>query len=260
MKTLTVEQFNSLQFSFSVDSASSEFENHPIVDGIDPETGDETYKDCFESWVAGFCTANYEGITITFSWIANGGQDSYQDAHDFGIEIEPDSKFVVEGGMTLVDEDGDAIIGWELDNAFREKFNGEEWELFVGHLLPAIETNDIDTDEASDMDTFTIEIDNEPSIRFTGELVASASSSDNQAMGSSYSGQTGRWTVLNLYKTQGGKYICQQIGRTRWQGERDRHTGKVCESIAEVVAFFGNRWLAKELYAEAGIDSVIEVD
>lgn len=252
MKTLTAEQFNSLQFDFSVNSTNSEFENHPNQCG-------EEIRDCFESWVAGYCTAKCDDIQIVFSWIATGGQDTYQDAHDFGIEIEPDSEFVVTGIM-LVDEDGDAIDGWQLSHIFREKFQGEEWELFVGHLLPIIETNDIDTDEASDMETVTLEIDNEPSIRFTGERIGAASSSDNQAMGSSYSGQVGRWTELELYKTKGGKYICHQVGYTRWQGERHRYSGKVCETLEEVKAFFGNRWLAKELYDNAGIDSVIEVD
>lgn len=262
MKTLTVEQFNSLSFNFSVDTANSEFQIHQNPVGYDPETGELEYRDYFESWVAGFCTAKCDDIDlqIVFSWVATGGQDTYQAAHDFDIEIETDSKFIVTGAIVLVDGDGDAIIGWEMDHVLREKFNGEEWELFAGHLLPTAETNDIDTDEASDMETFTLEIDNEPSIRFTGIRLAGASSSDNQAMGSSYSGQTGRWTELALYKTKGGKYVCHQVGFTRWQGERNRYTGKVCETIDAVKEFFGNRWLAKELYDNAGIDSVIEID
>ncbi|WP_223824151.1 hypothetical protein [Candidatus Enterovibrio escicola] len=60
----------------------------------------------------------------------------------------------------------------------------------------------IDVDEDSDMETFTLDIDNAPNVRFTGELVANAASSDNQAIGSSYNGQTGRWTELSLYKTK----------------------------------------------------------
>jgi len=55
---------------------------------------------------------------------------------------------------------------------------------------------------------------------------------------------------LALYRTQGGKYICSQIGRTQWQREHDRHSGAVCETAECVCEFFGNGWLAKELYAE----------
>lgn len=39
-------------------------------------------------------------------------------------------------------------------------------------------------DKDSDMETFVLDIDNEPNIRFSGELIASASSSDNSASGS----------------------------------------------------------------------------
>ena len=84
--------------------------------------------------------------------------------------------------------------------------------------------------------------------------------SDNNAYGRFYSGQTGRWTTLALYKTVGGKFICHQIGHTRWQGERTKYSGKVCNDVSEVIAFFGNRWLAKELYNEAGIESVNDIE
>jgi hypothetical protein len=71
------------------------------------------------------------------------------------------------------------------------------------------------------MEKFEIERDNGAALAFNGELLAKVSSSDNNASGSSYSGQTGRWQVLALYKTEGGKFICKRIDRTHWQGERD---------------------------------------
>lgn len=41
---------------------------------------------------------------------------------------------------------------------------------------------------------------------------------------------------------------------------RDRFTGTVCDTTDEVREFFGHRWLAKELYTEAGIKDVVEVE
>ena len=154
-----------------------------------------------------------------------------------------------------MDEDGNELNAHELADYLDSDFSGIDYS-----VLEIEQITDIDVDEDSDMETFILEIDNAPSVRFTGELVASAASSDNQAMGSSYSGQTGRWTELALYKTKGGKFVCHQVGRTRWQGERDRFSGEVCETIAEVKEFFGHRWLAKELYADASIDDVVEVE
>ena len=110
------------------------------------------------------------------------------------------------------------------------------------------------------MQEFQIDRDNGASLSFTGELLAKVSSSDNNASGSSYSGQTGRWQVLALYKTEGGKFICERIDRTRWQGERDSHHAKVCTSNNEVIEFFGHGWLAKDLYEEAGIVACETVD
>jgi hypothetical protein len=104
-----------------------------------------------------------------------------------------------------------------------------------------------------------LKIDNAPNIRVTGELVAIAADSDNEAMGSSYNGETGRWTEMTLYKTKRGKFVCHQIERTRWIGERDRFSGKVCETSEDVKEFFGQRWLAKELYEKAGISNTLDV-
>lgn len=136
-------------------------------------------------------------------------------------------------------------------------FYGYGWlakDLYENGEINAVD--DTHVDKACDMETHTIVIDDAPDIRFTGECIGQASSSDNNAAGSNYSGQSGRWTELKLYKIAGGKYICHQVGRTRWQGERDRFSGHVCETLDEVKTFFGHRWLAKELYADASIEDV----
>ena len=83
-----------------------------------------------------------------------------------------------------------------------------------------------------------VQRDGDLDLRFCGERIAHVSSSDNGAR-QDYSGDTGRWCELTLYRTAGGKYICQQVGRTRWLGEQDRHSGQVCATEAEVIAFFG---------------------
>lgn len=156
-------------------------------------------------------------------------------------------------GVRIIDEDGDESdpeLWMERDGGFDAidySFLDSEFE----------QTEDIDMD--SDKDIITLKIDNAPSLRFRGDLVASASSSDNNASGD-YSGSTGRWTELELYKTAGGKFVCHEVGRTRWQGEHDRCEGRVCESEAEVIKFFGHGWLAKELYNDAGIADVTEIE
>ena len=110
-----------------------------------------------------------------------------------------------------------------------------------------------------EMKEHIIKRDNERDLVFTGEHVASASSSPETSR-SDYSGSTGRWTELFLYRTTSGKYVCHSIGRTQWQGEHDRHNAAVCETPEAVCEFFGSSWLAKELYDSADIDCAERVD
>lgn len=160
------------------------------------------------------------------------------------------------GNIKVVDENEDELADDEITDLALGEFHVIDYSEIKKGLY---ETLDIDVDEDEDedsMETITLEIDNAPNIKFTGEMIGGVSSSPDQAMNSSWSGETGRWTILRLYKTKGGKYICHQIGKTQWQGERDRFSGKVCDTLEEVVEFFGQRWLAKELYCDAGMQDV----
>jgi hypothetical protein len=114
--------------------------------------------------------------------------------------------------------------------------------------------------DTNTMTEFTVERDNDRAIKFKGEIVAHAKSSADQASGSSYSGSSGRWKKLTLYKTVGGKFICESVDCTQWQGEHDRFRGAICDTKDQVIEFFGSNWLAKELYDSAGIDSAIEIE
>jgi len=109
------------------------------------------------------------------------------------------------------------------------------------------------------MQSFIVKRDGARDIKFSGELIAEVSSTSNNAS-SSYSGSTGRWTELALYRSQAGKFICQSIGRTQWDGEHDRHSGAICADMNCVMEFFGHGWLAKELYESADLDTAEDAD
>lgn len=161
-------------------------------------------------------------------------------------------------GVTLIDEDGDDEPGRVVESTLNDVFGSESAHdataIDYEKLLPAVATEDIDLDEESDMETITVQRDNDTDLRFTGEEVASVSSRD------AYSSNNGRWTVLKLWKTKGGKFVCQSIGRTQWQGESDRYSAAVAENEAGIIEFFKHGRLAKELYSEAGIDDVQEIE
>ena len=255
MKTISIAEFETLV-------ARNDWQreqDHEVVERTNrqaEEWDDENESldliDISHVWGWASKTSTIDDIKITYT--QSFSYDEYDTDSLSTKTVEQGDVWSVEG-VVVVDEDGDQVNAHELADYLDSYFSSIDYS-----VLEIEQITDIDVDEESGMETFNLEIDNAPSVRFTGELIASAASYDNETMGSSYSGQTGRWTELELYKTKGKKFVCHRIGRTRWQGERDRFSGKVCETLIEVKEFFGHRWLAKELYSEAGIDDTLEVE
>lgn len=109
------------------------------------------------------------------------------------------------------------------------------------------------------MEKHTVQQDNGPDLNFEGELVGEAYSRGDQSH-RRYSGSPGRRTTLKLYRTKGGRFICEKIGHTQWQGEKTRYKAHVCDLLQEVFEFFGHGWLEKDLYKDAGIDASTKID
>jgi hypothetical protein len=213
-------------------------------------------------------------ITVTYqkdvSWVGTENArytDEYKTSacfNDFTWKIE---------GVTLEDEDGyeesnRVVESWldERDGVFGRYndpavFYVEMKNIDVASLIPnlTIEEIDLETDMDEALEELEIERDNEPNLRFRGKKLATARNSANNAA-RNYSGQTGRWMELTIWKTSSGKYVCQSIGYSQWQGEHTRYKAAVAIDEAGVIAFFGHGRLAKELYEEAGFDDVEIVD
>jgi hypothetical protein len=248
MKTFTLSEFEALaaRDDWSHEqSLNTHGEMHDKTEGTDIH-GEFDLIDKTTIYGEATVTSTLDDITIT-----------YHEGYNYDVFAPENLDSGTEGmqeiwtleGARVVDEDGD-----ELSEA--------DWACALGRtLFDRIDysslltrpTNDIDLDEASDMETFTLKIDNAPSIRFTGELVAEV---DN----SSSSSSSGRWTELALYKTKGGKYVCHHIACTNWVNQQDRYRGEVCENLDQVRDFFGHKWLSKELYDRAGIEDVVDVE
>ena len=58
------------------------------------------------------------------------------------------------------------------------------------------------------MESYVVRRDGEKDLRFTGELLADASSHEHSGSNSN------RWTEMTVYKTESGKYVVEIIGRT----------------------------------------------
>lgn len=93
-----------------------------------------------------------------------------------------------------------------------------------------------------------------PDLQFKGQEVASVSSNDYHDV------RRPRWTELVLYRTEGGNYISENIGKSSVPGEVDRATVKKTPTQDDVKEFFGDKWLAKYLYDDMGWNVAETVD
>jgi hypothetical protein len=81
----------------------------------------------------------------------------------------------------------------------------------------------------------------------SGELVA--------IVNNLYSSRSpGRWKELELYRTQNRQYVCLEIWRTTWEGEHDQYWLVTCDDLKAAREFFGNNWLACELFYEVSLE------
>lgn len=264
---MTVEQLRawaaSAEFKFSQDCdlSGEAFKEDGHNDDGDPILVDWVYG-CAWRTLEG-CMPGGEPFELTFQeGVEYKGRSN--ERFDDSFTARPNTgNEILWKGVEIVDEEGDALPENEQADILKEVFS--EYGLTkidYEALLPAPVTTDVDV-EAADLDAavelITLENDNAPDVRFRGQLVASVSSSDNRGC-RDFSGSTGRWAELKLYRTASGRYVCQRIGHSRWVGERTRYTVGVCDDDDGVHQFFGLGWLAKELYEEADMPSIQDVE
>lgn len=201
---------------------------------------------------------------MTFSWTASGQTDgSFADLYKFTVEIDAASiSDNLEINFVIVNDDDEELDSDDRDiitflQSTQSQWQAEALAQCLQEPVMTVEENAAVTDD--DMTDYVVQQDDGPSVAFNGKRIGEVSSSNNNA-NPSYSGSTGRWTILRLYRTRGGKFVCEKIGHSQWQGEKSRYSAAVCETEAEVTEFFKFGWLAKELYDDASIDTSINVD
>jgi len=98
---------------------------------------------------------------------------------------------------------------------------------------------------------YRVQRDKHPDLAFEGDVVARVSSDSRDSW-------RARWTELELYRTNAGKWVAVTIGRSRVEGETDRHAAVVCENLREVFAALGMGRLARQLYVRAELETPAE--
>lgn len=103
------------------------------------------------------------------------------------------------------------------------------------------------------MKEFRIERTGKRPLKFEGELIGEASGG--------ISGEEGAlpcWTEMAIYRTAGGKYVCEV--RSKAIMEMDSLKADVVKTLEEVVEYFEPSPVSRELFDAAGIDDSIRVE
>lgn len=263
---MSIEQFRawakSAQLSESTEYCAGEcIDRHDgYDDDNEPTTATVTYG-WIERTLSGVLP---DGAPVEITYQVNvewAGTERERYDDEFTVERGDGIEPIILKNIRLCDDDGDALGLHETADIMIEVFGGRLTDIDAEPLIPAVQCHQIDEEGElmEGMEQITLSNPGAPDVRFIGKLVAQVSSSPDQAS-SYYSGSTGRYTILRLFRTRGGKLVAEQTGRTQWQGERDRIKVAVCDDEKAVIEFFGHGWLAKDLYEEAGISDVTEIE
>lgn len=99
--------------------------------------------------------------------------------------------------------------------------------------------------EGEEYGEYTLIRDNDRDLAFTGYMVASTSDFDH------YNDVITHY--FTLYRTASGKFVCEAEKITKLGGDKNTNKVKVCNTLNEVIDYFGFSELAKSLYRKAGI-------
>lgn len=104
------------------------------------------------------------------------------------------------------------------------------------------------------MEEYRLIRDGARSLKFRGAVLGEASSHDHSGPNQN------RWTEVAIYRTICGNYVVKILGRTRWQGESDRHSVTVCDSPAKVLAALTDEDGEMSNVAVIALEKAAEVD
>jgi hypothetical protein len=105
--------------------------------------------------------------------------------------------------------------------------------------------------------TYIVNAGSKGEVRFSGAIIAFA---EKDTRGTDeYGSPSGLLTTLILYRTQGGKFVCERIAQSAKHGVADRLSGAVCDTSNQVRRFFGQGILANELYKMTDF-SVLDIE
>jgi hypothetical protein len=200
-----------------------------------------TFED-LHNWVSSdrniFTFDHYELIATDWLYVNIGKHEKLDDITNPLIKFKTDDGFII-----ITDNDPDEkstfLNFWNVLEA-------EKW-------FDTSEESVTHTDEV-EYEHFNLRHTNNPTVSFDGKKLAYDSSEyENNRENIS-------WNDFHLYQTKAGKYICQNASFSLCNSPEDGFFVEVCDSIEDVIKFFGHTDLAKSIYKEAGISASLKIE
>lgn len=255
METITISQLLSMSFY----SHGIHITNVEESDAIKDSHGND-----MRCWITGSAkVVNIDGFTIQFNWWGVGGKKPNYDVFDYEVYLNIDNPSFELINAILVDNNGRILEIYKQHEAFKECLRGVNWQEEVIDLLPLCIVEKVDgaTEQAEDPDNFLfVRRNNDRSLCFEGDRLAHATSSKVQTANMSSNGSRGprgRWTEINLYRSNGGKYVCERIDYIRDLKLLESSCGAVCDTFEQAFEFFSRHELAEKPYEAVDIEDSI---
>lgn len=78
--------------------------------------------------------------------------------------------------------------------------------------------------------THEITRDNDRNLRFEGRSLGHGEQGNSM-----YRADWNRWTVVEIYETESGRYVVAITSYTKWEGERDRSRALIIDTAEELI-------------------------
>ncbi len=109
------------------------------------------------------------------------------------------------------------------------------------------------------MNTYIIENEGKKDYKFMGEVLAEVRTYPDTSADRFYSGSNTSYQELTLYKTSKNNYIGVKDDCSMYIGDKTQRTTAILKNKNDIIDFFGQSFLAHQLYHEAEIDNTEEV-
>ena len=198
-------------------------------------------------WGVSSITSRFEDISIVYSETFE--YDEFE-PDSFVTSIEGVDEVWVVSGVLVVDDSGEPLDQDQLAEILPSVFSEINYD---GLNIDKVVRIDSNSAPDSTWQEISLRASYAPDVCFNGILLGSAVSTDEQGVSGIHSDSLARWTEIHLYKTAGGKFVCQRSELARQSPYSDFYTVRVCDTVDDVKNFIGQSDLAESLLKSAGI-------